>query len=108
MTLKQGDIVWCDFAPSSGRESIKRRPAFVLSRKMFNDHTGFAVVAPITSTLRDVALEVNLPEGISTKGTILVHQLKSLDLSSRQVKYIEHAPDDIIQKVKEIAKLIIS
>ncbi|WP_228998892.1 MULTISPECIES: type II toxin-antitoxin system PemK/MazF family toxin [Photorhabdus] len=28
---------------------MKRCLAFVISRKMFNEHTGFAVMAPITS-----------------------------------------------------------
>ncbi|WP_228940222.1 MULTISPECIES: type II toxin-antitoxin system PemK/MazF family toxin [Photorhabdus] len=28
---------------------MKCRPAFVISRKMFNEHTGFAIVAPTTS-----------------------------------------------------------
>ena len=46
----QGDIVWLDFNPSSGKEIMKRRPAFVISRKAFNNHTGLAIVAPITST----------------------------------------------------------
>lgn len=32
-TPEQGDIVWLDFDPSSGKEIIKRRPAFVISQK---------------------------------------------------------------------------
>jgi mRNA-degrading endonuclease toxin of MazEF toxin-antitoxin module len=36
-TPEQGDIVWLDFDPSSGKEIIKRRPAFVISQKKFNE-----------------------------------------------------------------------
>jgi mRNA interferase MazF/mRNA interferase ChpB len=48
----KGDIVSLNFDPSAGKEIMKRRPAFVISRKRFNEHTGFAIVAPITSAIR--------------------------------------------------------
>ena len=96
---EKGDIVWLDFDPGSGIEIMKRRPAFVISRKAFNEHTGMAVVAPITSTIRNTRLD--------TQGAILVHQLKSLDFAQRQVKFIERAPSIIIEKVTTIAKIII-
>ena len=42
---EQGDIIWLDFDPSSGKEIMKRRPACVLSKKSFNAHTKMAVFA---------------------------------------------------------------
>jgi len=36
---ERGDIIWLNFDPSSGREIIKRRPAYVISRKVFNHST---------------------------------------------------------------------
>ncbi|WP_446469998.1 type II toxin-antitoxin system PemK/MazF family toxin [Xenorhabdus stockiae] len=105
---EKGDIVSLDFDPSAGKEIMKRRPAFVLSRKMFNEHTGFAIVAPITSMKRGMNMEVILPKDLSTQGAILIHQIKSLDFANRQIKFIERAPQDIIEKVSEIAKVIIS
>ncbi|PHM59774.1 type II toxin-antitoxin system PemK/MazF family toxin [Xenorhabdus sp. KK7.4] len=105
---EKGDIVSLDFDPSAGKEIMKRRPAFVLSRKMFNEHTGFAIVAPITSMKRGMNMEVILPKDLSTQGAILIHQIKSLDFANRQIKFIEKAPQDIIEKVSEIAKVIIS
>lgn len=104
----KGDIVSLDFDPSAGKEIMKRRPAFVISRKMFNEHTGFAVVAPITSTVRGMMLEVVLPEDLSTQGAILIHQVKSLDFSNRRVKFIEKAPQAITDKATELTRVIIS
>lgn len=104
----KGDIVTLDFDPSAGKEIMKRRPAFVISRKMFNEHTGFAVVAPITSTIRGMKLEVVLPESLSTQGAVLIHQVKSLDFSNRQIKFVERAPKQITDKVTELAKIIMS
>ncbi len=59
---QRGDVVTLDFDPSAGQEIMKRRPVFVISRKLFNQHTGFAIVAPITSSVRGMKLEVVLPK----------------------------------------------
>lgn len=103
---EKGDIVWLDFDPSAGKEIMKRRPAFVISRKLFNQHTGFAIVAPITSTIRGMKLEVVL-RGLSTQGAVLIHQMKSLDFENRDVTLIEKAPSAIVNQVTELAITII-
>jgi len=102
----KGDIVSLDFDPSSGQEIMKRRPALVISREQFNEHTGFAIVAPITSTQRGMALEVELT-GTSIQGVVLVHQLRSLDVESRKVAFIERAPVSVVQRATELAVAII-
>ena len=103
----KGDIVWFNFDPSAGREIMKRRPAFVISRKSFNRHTGFAVVAPITSTKRGMKLEVVLPDTLQTTGAVLVHQLRSLDFKSRQIELIEKASEDVTSEVTNLSVAII-
>ena len=105
---EQGDIVSLDFDPSAGKEIMKRRPAFVISRKIFNDHTGFAVVAPITSTLRGNAMEVELPASLDTGGAVVIYQIKSLDFEERKIRFIEKSPESTVDKVLERAKLIVS
>ena len=103
----QGDIIWLNFDPSGGREMIKRRPAFVISRKAFSQHTDLAIVAPITSTIRGIKLEVVLPSDLTTAGSVLVHQLKSLDFHHRQAEFIEKAPQKIVEQVCSIAQILI-
>lgn len=51
---KKGDIVWIDFDPSAGKEIQKRRPGLVVSRYDFNRETMFAVICPITPTIRNL------------------------------------------------------
>lgn len=104
---ERGDIAWLDFEPSSGKEIVKRRPAFVISRKLFNEHTGLAIVAPITSTVRGIKLEVILPQGLITAGAILVPQLKSLDFQQRNIAFIEKAPKQITEQVIALAQAIV-
>lgn len=101
----KGDIVWLDFEPSAGKEITKRRPAFIVSRKAFNEHTGFAIVAPITSTVRGIRLEVEL-EDIATQGVVLVYQLKSLDFENREIEFIEKASPATTSKITELAQII--
>jgi mRNA-degrading endonuclease toxin of MazEF toxin-antitoxin module len=103
----QGDIIWLDFDPSSGKEIMKRRPAYVISREAFNAHIGLAIVAPITSTIRGIKLEVVLPGSMKTSGSILVYQLKSLDVFKRNAELIEKAPTTVVDQVRMLAEVII-
>lgn len=103
----QGDIVWLDFDPSAGKEIMKRRPAYIISREAFNAHIGLAIVAPITSTIRGIKLEVVLPNTMKTSGSILVYQFKSLDIFQRNVEFIEKSPKNIIDTVRMLAEVII-
>ena len=104
---KQGDIVWLDFDPSSGKEIMKRRPAFVISQQSFNEHTKMIIAAPITSTIRGGKLEVVLPNEMETTGAILVYQLKSVDFVQRNIKFIEKSLASITEKVSLIAQLLV-
>jgi mRNA-degrading endonuclease toxin of MazEF toxin-antitoxin module len=104
----QGDIVVFSFDPSSGKEVMKRRPAIVISKKIFNEHTGFVVVAPITSTVRNMRLEVVLPSELETQGAVIIHQMKSLDFEDRRAVFIEKASAQVLQKVIALAKAIVS
>lgn len=48
-----GDVLWIDFSPTLGTEQSGRRPALVLSETTYNHASGRALVAPITSRVRD-------------------------------------------------------
>ncbi|MEH6603946.1 MAG: type II toxin-antitoxin system PemK/MazF family toxin [Pseudomonadales bacterium] len=103
----KGDIVSLSFDPSAGNEIIKRRLALIISRKAFNEHTGFSIVAPITSTKRGIALEVELEE-TNTQGVVLIHQLRSLDVNSRGIQFVEKAPAAVTERATKLAVTIIS
>lgn len=102
----KGDIVSLDFGPRVGKEIIKRRPALVISRQSFNDHAGFSIVAPITNTVRGMALEIPLQE-TATNGVVLMYQLRSLDVASRNASFVEKVSASIINKATEIAITVI-
>lgn len=69
---KKGDIVWIDFDPSAGKEIQKRRPGLVVFRYEFNRKTMFAVICPITSTIKNMPTRYTLPDKMETYGQVVI------------------------------------
>ena len=103
----RGDIVVLDFDPQLGREQMKRRPALVLSPEAFNRTFGLAFVAPITMKPKGHAFEVGLPRGVGVTGSVLAHQLKSLDWRARNGRHAGKAPVATTDAVVAIVKAIL-
>jgi mRNA interferase MazF len=104
---ERGDIIWLDFSPQLGREQRGRRPALVLSHKLYNEKTDLAVICPITSKVKGYPFEIKLPRKYKTKGVVISDQIKSLDWKYRNAEYIEKSSNDIINAILEKVKLII-
>jgi mRNA interferase MazF len=102
-TPERGDVAWLDFDPQAGKEQAKRRPALVLSPSSFNHLTGFALVCPITRTVRGYVFEVVLPTGFPVFGVIQVDQVKSLDWRARGAEFAFKPPATVLDEV--LAKL---
>lgn len=97
----RGDFIIIDFDPQAGHEQAGRRLGIVLSPRLFNESTGFAVVCPITNQKKEYSFEVALPkEGISVPnrtpitGVILVDQERSLDWKARKIKILRSHEND--------------
>lgn len=84
----RGDLVWLNFNPQSGHEQAGRRPAIVVSESNFNELTAFALVCPITNSVKDYAFEVPLPEGLVFTGVVLTDQLKSLEVKNLKMEIV--------------------
>lgn len=82
---------------------MKRRPALVLSPKLYNAKAGMALLCPITSTIRNDSFEVRLPSGLAVSGAVLADQVRSLDWRARYARPAEKAPDEVVQDT--IAKI---
>jgi mRNA interferase MazF len=94
---KRGHIVFTDFDPAAGHEQAMPRPSLVLSPEAFNHKIKLALVAPITGRIRGHGFEVVL-EGTTTHGVVLCHQVKIIDYNARGVRFIERAPQLIVQE----------
>ena len=99
---RQGDIIAITFDAQSGHEQKGRRPAFVISKDLFNRSTGLAIVCPITNTECGFPFHIPIPTGSKLKGFIMVEQVKSVDFRSRRAKRIEHGTDELLSDVLSI------
>lgn len=99
---RQGDLVSLNFDPQSGHEQKGRRPALVVSKDAFNKATGMVVCCPITNTDRRVPFHVPIAGRTSLTGYVMCEQVKSLDFKSRQMKFIEAAPTEVLEDVLAI------
>ena len=99
----RGDVVFLDFDPSLGHEQKGRRPALILTKKIFNEQLRVACVAPITgggSLARDCGFAVTLQgTGLETTGIVRCDQIQTLDLSVRNCQLIEKTHDYLIDEV---------
>lgn len=101
-TPKQGDIIAITFDPQAGHEQKGRRPALVVSKDLFNSHTGLAIVCPITNTDRSFPFHVPLPRKSKVTGFVMVEQVQSVDFHSRRAKRIQHRDDELLSEVLSI------
>lgn len=85
----RGDIVWLRFDPRASHEQAGRRPALVISPRIYNRKVGLALFCPITSAVKGYPFEVGLPAGSKITGVILCDQIKSLDWRARSARRIE-------------------
>jgi len=101
-----GDLVWLNLDPSLGNEQGGRRPALVLSSRVYNK-IGLVVACPITSQVKGYPFEVPISGKIH--GAVLCDHVRNLDWTHRNIEFIQTVPDALMTKVRGfLQKLILS
>ena len=103
---EQGDIVALSFDPQSGHEQKGRRPAMIISNKVFNKHLGLVFACPIINTKRNSPFHIEI-DSKNITGFIMGEQMKSIDYNSRNIKFIEKANQKTMNKILGIIDSII-
>jgi mRNA interferase MazF len=103
---QQGDIVALSFDPQSGHEQKGRRPAIIISNKIFNKHLGLAFACPITNSKRNSPFHIEI-DSENITGFIMGEQMKSIDYNSRNIKFIEKINQKTMNKLLGIIDSII-
>lgn len=102
-----GDLIWLDFTPQAGREQAGRRPALVISPRVYNSKTSLAVVCPITSHAKGYPFEVPIAGAGKINGVVLSDHLKNLDWRQRHATKAGKVPPQVLRRVRErIAALL--
>ncbi|MBF0566754.1 MAG: endoribonuclease MazF [Nitrospirae bacterium] len=107
-TPDRGDCVWLSFDPRLGHEQAGRRPAFVLSPKIYNEKAGLALCCPITSHIKGYPFEVVISGTRVVTGAVLADQIKSLDWQARRADYICKLPETVTRDIIGKIRLLIS
>lgn len=96
---RKGDFLTLSFDPQAGHEQKGRRPALVISNDLFNQHTGLAIVCPVTNTDRGYPFHLAVPRESSLTGFVMVEQVKSVDFAMRRAAFVETAPVEFVADV---------
>jgi mRNA interferase MazF len=98
-TPKQGQLLKLNLDPTIGPEQKGYRPVLVVSSTIFNRHTGFCWIIPITTPQKGLPNEISLPVGLSIYGTLLLSQLRAIDWRSRPFAVAGKLPDDFLEDI---------
>ena len=107
--IQRGDLYFVDLDPTHGRERRGHRPVFVVTPAAFNAVSA-PLVAPVTTGgafARSRGFAVDLTPHLKTiHGFVLCNQLRTLDLAARSGKFVERAPqiviDDVLAKISTL------
>ena len=102
-----GDLVWLTFDPHAGHEQRGRRPALILSPRIYNAKARLAIACSITSQVKGYPFEVPLPTGGKISGVVLADHVKNLDWQARQAVFETKAPADVVTDVRERLRVLV-
>ncbi len=108
---KRGDVWSVNLNPTVGQEQQGQRPVFVISQESFNK-SGLTVICPITQggmQSRFAGFAVSLiGSGSKTQGVVMTNQIRTIDMRSRQGKFIESVEkfitDEVLARVQAITE----
>lgn len=105
----QGQVLKLSLDPTLGHEQKGYRPVLVVSAGVFNKHTGFCWVVPITTPQKGLPNEIRLPEGLAVHGTLLLSQLRSIDWRARPFSVACAVPaaflEDILARLSAVIEM---
>jgi mRNA interferase MazF len=99
-TPDAGDLIWLTFDPQAGREQAGRRPALVLSPRIYNAKAGLALVCPITNQTKGYPFEVPVPANPGLTGVILADHVKSIDWRARRAERAGRCTVEAVDEVR--------
>jgi mRNA interferase MazF len=99
---KKGDFIAVTFDPQSGHEQRGRWPALVVSNTQFNEHTGLAIVCPLTTKDRRFPFHVAIHNHPEVTGFVMVEQVKSIDYRARKAQRIGSVSEAVLEEVLSI------
>ena len=98
------DIVYIDLSPIKGHEQEGKRPALVISSKLFNQFTNMALLCPISNNNKSFPTHYELERTKKVKGSVLCEHLRSIDYNERNIEFIERCSQEEYENVTDLIK----
>jgi mRNA interferase MazF len=102
-----GHLVWLTFDPQAGHEQRGRRPALILSPRIYNAKARLAIACPVTSRAKGYPFEVALPDDGDITGVILADHVKNVDWNARKVEFAATVPPEVLTDVRERLRVLL-
>lgn len=99
-SLRRGDVVWADLAPTKGSEQAGRRPVLVVSEDIFNRRSGTVIAMAITSQPQKAGFPLTLKLSgtrLPKEGWVKISQIRTLS-TERLGRRIGRVEDDELEK----------
>ena len=103
---QQGDIIKLNLNPRMGHEQQGFRPVIVLSNNIIARYTNVIIAAPVSTTQRSLPLYRGLPDGLTTRGTVLLDQLITLDYKARSFQFVETVHQEFLLQLLDVTRRI--
>jgi mRNA interferase MazF len=107
MAIEQWEIYQADLDPTRGHEQRGERPVLILSSEPFNRRSIMVIVAPLTTLKPGRKLypaEAFIPAGAAGQpegSLVLIHQMRSLDLTRLGKRYGRLTDPDLRTQVSK-------
>ncbi len=99
-----GDLIKVDFSPTKGTEKSGYRRGLVVSPRSYNARVGRCHVCPVTTQAKGYPFEIPLPAGLDVTGVVVPDQGKPLDFRARRIVFVQAAPSEILDDVREMIR----
>jgi len=106
--ILRGDIYWANLNPTIGHEQAGLRPVLILSRNVFNKHSGTVIAVALTSQPQKAAFPLTLElknTKLPKKSWAKISQIRTLSskrLSKKIGKVTAKELDLVIEGLNEI------
>ena len=109
--ILRGDIYWANLNPTVGHEQAGLRPVLILSRDVFNKHSGTVIAVAITSQPQKAGFPLTL-ELSSTKhpkqSWVKISQIRTLSIKRLGKKIGKATDKELALVVEGLNEIIIS
>jgi len=107
--ILRGDLYWADLEPVRGREQSGRRPVLVLSREIFNERSGTAIVMAVTSREQKAGFPLTFEiraAGLPKRSWVKMGQVRTLSVERLGKRLGRLTPEDLAQVVAGLDEII--